>query len=355
MNILIFAGGSGTRLWPASRKSKPKQLLKFIGENTLLEQTYKRMRRGVKPSQIFIATASSYAKQIQKQLPQVKKTHYSLEPNRKDRGPALGLAILTMQQANNDDVFATAWADDHIKQESIYHKTLQNAAKYLKDNPNIMIAVGITAPAPSTGFCYIQTGKALSNTIYSVKKFTNKPNLKQSQLYFDSGRYLINSGYFVSTGSHVLNLYKKYQPKCYKLLMQIKPSIGTKQQQAVIEKLYPLMPSFDFEDIIRKNPNELLVTHGRFDWADVGRWSVIKDVQSSPKENLLKGLTLSHETTGSLIYNYNPKQLVTALHVKNLIVVVTPEAVLVVNKNNSEELKHLIEKIKLDPKLKKFL
>ena len=355
MNILIFAGGSGTRLWPASRKSNPKQFLKFVGNDTLLEHTYKRMRKGVKPSQIFIATASGYAKQIQKQLPQISKDHYSLEPTRKERGPALGLAVITMQHASKDDIFATAWADDHIKQDDIYHSTLQNAASYLKNNPKIIMAVGITPSAPNSGFCYIQTGKALEDSIYTVKKFTDKPTLKQAQTYFDSGKYLINSGYFISTGDHILSLYKKYQPKCYELLMKIKPAIGTKKQQAVIEKLYPLMPAFDFEDIMRKNPSELLVTPGAFDWADVGRWSVIKDIQSSSKENLSNGLTLSHETTGSLIYNYNPKQLVTTLHVNNLVIVVTPESVLVADKNNAEELKHLIEKIKSDPKLKKFL
>lgn len=355
MNILIFAGGSGTRLWPASRKSTPKQFLKFIGNNTLLEETYKRMRKGVKADQIFIATASDYAKHIQKQIPQVKKSHYSLEPMRKDRGPALGLAALIMQHESKDDIFATAWSDDHIKQEDIYHHTLKNAEKYLKKNPNNIIAVGITPSSPSTSFRYIQSGKVVTDSIYSVKRFTDKPSHKQAQAYFESGKYLINSGYFISSATHILAMYKKYQPKCYQLLMKIKPAIGKKNQQAVIKKYYAQMPSFDFEEILIKNPSELLVTPGAFDWADVGRWSVIKDIQSAIEDNLTKGLTLSHETRGSLIYNYNPKQLVTSLHVNNLIIVVTPESVLVADKNNTEELKHLITKIKADKKLNKYL
>lgn len=355
MNVLIFAGGQGTRLWPASRKSQPKQLLKLVGKDTLLQQTYKRMRKGFNPAQIFIATASDYAEQIKKQLPQVKKSHLSLEPMRKDRGPALGLAVLIMQSQSNDDIFATAWSDDHIKQDHIYRQTLTNAAKYLKINPNSIVAVGIKPTSPSKAFRYLQTGKAISKYIYSVDQFTDKPTDKVAEKYFRSGKYLINSGYFISSANHILNLYKKYQPEAYKLLMEIKPSIGTKNQAKVIKKYYSKMPSFDFEEILIKNSKEILVTPGKFDWADVGRWSVIKDIQSERKDNLIEGLTISHKTTGSLIYNYNPNQIVGALHVDNLIIVVTPEAILVADKNKSEELKHLIEKLKSSPKLNKFL
>lgn len=313
------------------------------------------MRKGVTADKIFIATAANYAKQIQKQVPHIKTSHFSLEPMRKDRGPALGLAVLIMQHESSDDIFATAWSDDHIKQENIYHETLQRAENYLKENPNTIIAVGITPSSPSTGFRYIQSGKNIAESIYNVRKFTDKPNYKQSIAYFESGKYLINSGYFLSSATHILSLYKKYQPKCYDLLMKIKPAIGTKQQKSVIEKTYAQMPSFDFEEILINNPSELLVTPGAFDWADVGRWSVIKDIQSGLHDNLTHGQTLSHETTGSLIYNYNPKQIVTTLHVNNLVIVVTPEAVLVADKNSSEELKHLIEKLKADPKLQKYL
>jgi mannose-1-phosphate guanylyltransferase len=356
MNILIFAGGSGTRLWPASRKSTPKQFLNFVGDSTLLQQTYKRMRKGFRPDQIYIATTSSYAKQIAAQLPKIKRSHFSLEPARRDRGPALGLAALIMKHESDDDIFATAWSDDHIKQEESYHKTLRIAESFLKRKPDSIIAVGITPSSPSTGFRYIQSGKNIDDSVLEVRKFTDKPSQKLAKQYFESGKYLINSGYFISSAGHILELYKKYRPECYRLLKKIEPDIGTKRQTATIEKFYPKMPSFDFEEILINNPEELLVTPGSFDWADVGRWSVIKDIQSGLKENLTHGLTVSHETTGSLIYNYNSKkQIVTTLHVNNLVIVVTPEAILVADKNSSEELKKIIEKLKLDKDLNKFL
>lgn len=357
MNILIFAGGSGTRLWPASRLKTPKQLLKFVGNDTLLQSTYKRIRKGVKADQVFIALASSYASQIRKQIPELSKSHYSLEPVRKDRGPALGLAVLIMSKQSKDKVFATAWADDHIEQSRLYHETLRIGAKYIDINPNTMIAVGIKPTSAHTGFCYIESGKAITGNkeIFKVKRFTNKPLKSQAQKYLVSNNYLWNTGYFISHTDYVLDMYKKYKPKVYNLLMKIKPYIGTTKQQAMIAKYYPQMPEFDFEEILKVHPEKLLTMKAGFDWADVGRWSVIKDIQSAKNANLSKGQILTHETTGSLIYNYNPKQLVTTLHIKNLVVVVTPEAVLVADKNHSEELKHLTNKLRTDPKLKKYL
>jgi mannose-1-phosphate guanylyltransferase len=356
MNIIIFAGGSGTRLWPASRLSKPKQLLKFIGNNTLIQNTYQRIRKGFKDKQIFIAT-TDYSSQIGRQLPKIPKTHYSVEPARKNRGPALGLALLIMRKHSPDQVFATAWADDHITDTKAYHEVLKTAAQYIKSHPNTIIAVGIKPTAAHTGFCYIQTGKATvgSKLISQVKKFTDKPTLAEAKKYASSNNYFWNTGYFVSRADHILKLYKKYHPKAHALLMKIQPHIGTRRQAAMIKKYYRQMPEFDFEDIFRAHPEQLLAAKANFDWVDVGRWSVVKDVQSRANQNLTKGLALSHETNGSLIYNYNDKQIVTTLHVKNLIVVVTPEAVLVTNKKNSEELKAIVEKLKASPKLKKFL
>lgn len=357
MNILIFAGGSGTRLWPASRKSTPKQLLKFVGNDTLLQHTYKRVRKGLKADNIFIATASNYASQIKKQLPNLPKSHYSLEPMRKDRGPALGLAVLIMSHQNDDKVFATAWADDHIEQTQLYHETLTQGAEFVKDNPNSIIAIGIKPTSAHTGFCYIQTAKPIfrNEHIFNVRAFTKKPNQTQAEKYLKSGDFIWNTGYFISHADHILALYKKYKPEAYTLLMKIKPHIGTTKQASMIKKYYAQMPEFDFEEILNAHPEQLKAIKAEFDWADVGRWSVIKDIQSKPSENHTKGLTLSHETNGTLIYNYNPKQLVTTLHLKDIIVVVTPESVLVADKNHSEELKNLIERIKADSKLKKYL
>jgi mannose-1-phosphate guanylyltransferase len=357
MNVIIFAGGQGTRLWPASRANQPKQFLKLVGNKTLLEQTFERLKAKFKPSQVFIATSSEYAPFIKKQLPKIPATNFSLEPSRRNRGPALGLAVLIMQQQSKDDVFATAWSDDHIANPKLYLQTLSLAGRLTKQQPDKIFAIGAKPNAASPAFCYIQCGKILAgvNNLYTVKKFTDKPKVATAKKFLRSGNYLWNTGYFVSTGTNILNLYKKYYPKSYRILMELKPWIGTDQQTKMIKKYYHRLESFDFEEILRKQPKELSVIAAEFGWADVGRWAVIKDIQSGMKDNLLIGNVVAHNTTGSLIYNYDPKQLVATLHTDSLVIVNTPEALLVANKDSTEELKALIKILEQDKHLKKFL
>lgn len=353
MNIIIFAGGQGTRLWPASLESSPKQLLSFVGKDTLLQHTYKRIRAGFKNSQIFIATSENYFSAITKQLPKIDKSHYSLETSRKNRGPALGLALLIMAQTSSDKIFATAWADDYIQDINKYHKSILDAGNLVKSKPNSIVAIGIKPTEAHQGFCYIQTQKNGRFTI--ANRFTDKPTKKEAEKYFLSKNYLWNTGYFISHIDFIFKLYQQYQPEAYNLLMKIKPYIGTSKQSQIIKKYYSKIPEFDFEDILRKNPKILNVVKADFDWLDLGRWQAIKDIQSQPSENVLKGQVITHETTGSLIYNYDSSKLVSTLHVKDLIVVVTKNAVLVGDKNKTEDLKEIIKQIKNNKSLKKFL
>ncbi|HMR55063.1 MAG TPA: sugar phosphate nucleotidyltransferase [Candidatus Doudnabacteria bacterium] len=353
MNVIIFAGGQGTRLWPASRANKPKQFLKLVGDKTLLEQTFGRLKSQFKPKQVFVATNQKYARMIKKQLPKVPVSNFSLEPSRKNRGPALGLAVLIMQHNSKDDVFATVWSDDHIINSKLYLNTLASAGKIIKSNPNQIIAIGIKPTTPSPAFCYIQTKKGVG--LLSVQKFTDKPSIKQAVNFLKSGNYFWNTGYFISSGSHILSLYQSHYPKSFEILMKIKPFIGTSKQSAVIKKYYSRLEAFDFEDILRKDPKQLKMLVGNFGWADIGRWSVIKDIQSSEKDNLIYGKVATYDTTGSLIYNYNPKQIVTGLGLKNHIIVNTPEALLIADKNNTEELKDLIKILEKHSEYKKFL
>lgn len=357
MNIIIFAGGQGTRLWPASRANKPKQFLKLVGDKTLLEQTYERIKSKFTPRQIFVATTTEYAPYIKKQLPKVPLANFSLEPMRRNRGPALGLAVLIMQQQSSDDIFATAWSDDHIANQKLYLKTLVKAGQLTKKFPEQIFAIGAKPTLASPAFCYIQHGQNFKKTngSFVVKRFTDKPSVKQAQSYLKNGNYLWNTGYFVSTGNNILRLYKQYYPKSYNLLMKIKPALGTSQQSKIIKKYYSKLESFDFEDILRKQPKELAVIPAEFGWADVGRWAVIKDIQSKDNENLSLGNAILHNTTGSLVYNYNSKQIVTTLHADNLVIINTPEAILVASKDSTEELKALIKILEQDKKLKKFL
>lgn len=361
MNILIFAGGSGTRLWPVSRKSTPKQLLKLIGDKTLLQNTYDRCCTWASKKEIYIATLSEYKNSIRKQLPDIPLNHYSLEPSLRDRGPAIGLAALIMHHDNPQSCFMTMWSDHDIFEKPGYFKTLlKKAEKYLKENPEATITVGVKPRFAHTGFGYIKKGSKIRNRfslpLYQLEQFTEKPSKTRAEKFIKTKKYLWNSGYFIWKTETLLKLYEQHLPEVYSILKKIEPYLGTSKQQWAINKWYPKMPRVEVEQgLLEKVKSNIVTIEAEFDWIDVGSWDVIKDVQSVNTANVTKGLQVDHNSKNSLIYNYNPKQLVTTLNVENLIVIVTDDAILVANKDNSSELKMLLSKVKADPKLKKYL
>lgn len=361
MNILIFAGGSGSRLWPVSRKSTPKQLLKLIGDKTLLQNTYERCLQWTKKNQVYIATLGEYKNSIKKQLPDIPVSHYSLEPVLRDRGPAIALAALIMHHDNPKSCFMTMWSDHDISERKGYFKNLlAQAEKYLNAHPETTLTIGVKPTFAHTGFGYIEKSRAISNPyklpLYKVGSFTEKPSLKTAEKFVKSKKYLWNSGYFIWKTATLLDLYKKHLPEVYEVLMKIKPHLGTNKQQSAINRWYPTMPKVEVEQgLLEKITDNIVTIEASFNWNDIGSWKIIKDIQSKPGQNISKGLHVDHESKDTLVYNYNPGQLVTTLNTNNLVVVVTEDAILVADKDNSVELKQLIAKLKADPKLNKYL
>ena len=354
MYALLMAGGSGTRLWPVSRKSSPKQLLKLVDNKTLLENTFDRLSKGFLNNKIFIATTKQHAAAVAKQLPKVPKANFSIEPMLKDRGPAIALAALLIYHRDPEACFVTAWADHYIDNEKSYFATLKIADIFLKKHPEYFLTIGVKPTYPHTGLGYIGQGKILTPPIREVINYKEKPDLKTAEKFFKSDNYLWNTGYFVCRADTLLKLYQKHQPKIYKVLMKIKPFIGTNKQQVAINKFYPLMPHADIEKGLVEKLNKVAVVPAAFNWADIGSWKIIKEVLSEDYENLTKGNVSLHNTNKSLIYNYENK-LVAVVGLDDLIVVNTKDALLIAPKNKSEEIKQLVKKLQKDKNLKKYL
>jgi mannose-1-phosphate guanylyltransferase len=358
MNILILAGGTGTRLWPASRKKQPKQLLPFIGNRTLLQNTYERFLKVTTPAHIYVGTLAAYAKAVKKQVPGIPAKNYSLETLLKDRAPAIGLAALIMEHNDPGSCFVTAWSDHYIKEERAYLAMLKKIEKYLRQEPETTVTIGVAPRYAHTGMGYIEQGKSLPNKtglpLSAVRSFKEKPDLKTATKYLNSGRYLWNTGYFAWNAGYLLRLYREHLPEIYELLMAIKPALGTRRQQAVINRYYPRMPKIDIETGLIEKLNNRVVIAADFTWADIGSWKIIKQVLSDGEENLVNGLWAGIHTSGSLIYNYTDGLIATS-GLRDTIIVATPEITLVANIRDSEDIKKLVARIATDPKLHKYI
>ena len=358
MLVLIMAGGSGTRLWPLSRKKNPKQLLALIGEQTLLQATYGRLNSFFRDSDIFLATAEKYFPAIKKQLPKISAKNYSLEPVLKDRGPAIALAVLIMEKNRPKSVFVTAWSDHYIKNTKAYFDALKEAQNIIASDPETFVCIGVKPNSAHTGFGYIQKGRKLpikgNNKSFTAQSFLEKPDIKTAQKLVKSEKYLWNTGYFVCRTDVLLSLYQKYLPQVYKILKQIEPYIGKQRQQKFINKFYPKMPKVDIEKGLVEKLKKTAVVEANFDWADIGSFKIIKDVLSKDHENLTKGFAEILDSSGNLIYNYENK-LVAVVGMKDTIVVNTNGALLIANKHESEKVKKLVEKLQKNRSLKKYL
>ncbi len=255
----------------------------------------------------------------------------------------------------------TMWSDHSIKSEANYFPELLNSLEqFLSLNPSHTITVGIKPKHAHTGLGYIEKGENKDNKhnlqLYKLSSFKEKPDQITAEHFVQSGNYLWNSGYFVWKTANLLDLYKTHLPEIYDLLMQIKPYIGTDQQQNKIDELYPKMPSVDIESgLLEKIQHDILTLQGEFEWDDIGSWKVIKHVQSNDKENVTEGLSVHHNTEDSLVYNYAKDVVVATVGLKNIVVVVTPEAVLVADKDSSEDIKKVIAQLENNEELKKYL
>lgn len=344
MKILIMAGGSGTRLWPVSKEKDPKQNKTLIGKNTLLQQTYKRIKKGFKDSDIFLSINKRQIKEVCKQLPNIRKENIICEPAKRDTAAAIGLATMFIAQKNPKEIIATINSDHYIKNEKEFIRVLKLAGKITKDYPDHLTLIGLNPSYPETGYGYIKLNKQIKSfngdKVYTVDSFKEKPDLKTAKKYLANWAYLWNPAYFVFSVSTMLNLYKKHLPGQHRILMNIK-----KTPTALNKEFLRIKPiSIDYG--IMEKTEKLLCLPANFDWADVGHWRTVKDILSKKDgENVIKGKYLGLDSKNNLVYSYSNK-LIATIGLKNMIIIETNDAVLICPKDRAQDVKKLVAKLK---------
>lgn len=358
MKIVILAGGGGTRLWPVSRKNKPKQIQPFIGNKTLLQKTYERARKGFGVKDIFISTNYSQLPLIQKQIPVIPRDHYILETAKKDTAAAIGLAAITLHKQNPHEVMMLASSDHFIKNEKEYTRISRMIEKLINQNPSYSLLIGIKPTYPETGYGYIKINKQFqqvgNDEIFNVEKFVEKPDLVTAQKYVKSWDYLWNSGIFCWRVDNLLNLFKKFLPDQFKILMRIQPALGTKDEKRIVTREYNKIKPISIDYGIMEKTKKRLVIPADIDWADVGHWRTVKDILSkNPEDNIVRGKNIVHNSSGNLIYSYSGKLIATA-GLKDMIVIDTEDCLLICPKSQAQDVKKIVEQLE-KKKLKKYL
>jgi mannose-1-phosphate guanylyltransferase len=351
MNFVILAGGGGTRLWPLSRKSRPKQFIKLFGNKTLIEMTYNRLRKIAKPEKIFIVANKQAAGLAKKYLQRIPAANYIIEPARRDTAPAIGLVCAKLFDVAADEPIAFIPSDHFITDEKLFCENVKTA-EALINKTGKLVDIAITPTFPSTALGYTKIGAKkyqINNTeVFEFLGHKEKPEFEQAKKYIERGKYLWHASYYMWTPRNFLEAFKKYAPSDYENLLKIQNQKNKALNiVANFKKLTKISIDYAITEKIR--PSEVLIIKGAFGWSDVGAFDVLYDAQQKKADkdgNVARGNFLGIDSSHCLVYG-QPKKIIAAIGANNLAIIDTPDALLICPKNRSQEVKKIISQIKI--------
>jgi mannose-1-phosphate guanylyltransferase / mannose-6-phosphate isomerase len=353
VHAIVLAGGSGTRFWPLSRETYPKQMLQIFGEDTLLRQTVKRVEGFIPPEQIWIVATEDKAQDIRFHMdplgPVAKKIQFINEPVGKNTAPAIGLAAMCLFQSSPESVMVVMPSDHAIPDTQAFRKDLERAIRGAASNS--LVTFGIKPSRPETGYGYIQierTEETEEEGLFKVRRFVEKPDLDKAKTYLSGGDYFWNSGIFVWKTSKILSEIEKHLPALYRSLQEMKSHLIAPQsqhRQEVLAQLYSRLESLSIDYGVMERSENVLMVPARFLWSDLGSWTALDEILDKDSEgNIFRGNTIDVGSQDSIVFA--GERLVTTIGLKNMVVVDTPDATLVTPKKDVQEVRKIVEELK---------
>lgn len=338
---VIMAGGGGTRFWPLSRKRNPKQLLSLSGDKPMVTETASRLNRVTDSENIYVITNALQAEKTAIAVSSVlSKDNIISEPCAKNTSAAIAYSALKILKTRGDGVIIVSPADAYIKDEESYAEALKLAAQAAHDSDGI-VTLGITPSFPATGYGYIRAQKS-GNKVERALGFTEKPDLERAQHYYKSGEYFWNSGVFVFKASVMLKNIERFLPALYSTLMSVYDDLGTPAEERAIAKIYPELPSISIDYGVMERAERVYVVPGDFGWSDVGSWDMLGAVRKEDDfGNVTSGDVILLDSKNT--YAVSDGTLVAAIGVDNLVIVRTPDALLVCDKDKAQQVKEITE------------
>ena len=351
MFAIIMAGGSGTRFWPASRTHYPKQFLKITSERSMLEETIARAEHFTPPDHIGVVVGSVHAA-LTRQLIGAQPVKVFVEPCGRNTAACIGLAALHVKQAvGPDEPIIILPADHFIAEVASFAATIRAAAETSRNGS--IVTLGIQPTRPETGYGYIHTGAAAGSAdglpYFQVQRFVEKPNAELALSYLSSGDYLWNSGIFVFTARTILQEIEACLPTLYAGLLEIELALDTPAYDTVVERVYGRLESISIDyGVMEKTQKPIYVFKAAFGWSDVGSWQALYELRSAEQDangNLLLGDALIEDAQRNLVYS-STERTVALLGVADLVVVDTPDAVMIAPLARSQDVKKFADTLK---------
>lgn len=360
LHAIIMAGGSGTRFWPASRTESPKQLLQLVGDQSMLRQTLDRLGDLIPNDRRLVVTNGRLVEAVQKQLPELAAKAIVGEPCKRDTAPCIGLAALLVSRDDPEATMAVMPADHVIHPAEKFRAAIQQAAALVEASPNRIVTFGIRPTYPAEIFGYIHRGVKLefeskrarpsptpvpAAPTYTVKQFREKPNAAIAKKYVDSGEYYWNSGIFVWRAATILNALRQRQPEMLKYLEAIVAAWDEKDGKTVFEREFAAIKPISIDYAVMEHATEVAVIEAPYEWDDLGSWqSLARLTGTDANGNTIIGRHVGVSTSGTIVRT-DDNHLIVTLGLKDCIVVHTPNATLVANKHDEEQIRQVVKQL----------
>jgi len=354
IHAVILAGGRGTRFWPRSRTRTPKQLLNIVGKETMLVQTVARLRTLVPLENIWTVTNAEQAAEVRRQLPVPARPRVLTEPLGRNTAAAIALAALHVRHASRGDALLAVLPADHYIANPERYRIIVRAALDVARDKGSMVVLGIPPTRPETGFGYIERmGEALDSRgfpVYAVRRFTEKPALAVAKEYAGSDHYHWNAGMFFWRASTFSENLQRYLPKTYDGLESLAAHIGKNSYAKKLGAIYPTLENISVDYAILEPATHeagkprVFVIPAEVGWSDIGSWSAVYELLTKqPGQNILAGPGMPLESSGNFLWS--PSKFVAAIGVHDLVVVETPDALLICPRERTQDVGRIVKKL----------
>ncbi len=351
MYAIVMAGGSGTRFWPASRERMPKQFLRITSDRTLFEETLDRIKPLITDEQVYVVVNRLHEETTRK-LTQ-GNVRVMIEPVARNTAPCIGLAAIHIARADENSPIIVLPADHFIRDHERFALKLRAACEAAREGA--IVTLGIPPTRPETGYGYVElgeeVGKAKGEAVFEVRKFVEKPDFETAVEYLRGERHLWNSGIFIFTAKTILTEISECLPDLYEGLEEIGEAMGSDRFASVIERVYPRLKSVSIDYGVMENTSAMVrVLSGDFGWSDVGSWQALYELRADKydeDENLLLSEATAIDAKRNIVYSTTDRAIA-LLGVEGLVVVDTPDALMVADISRSQDVKKFPEKLKAD-------
>lgn len=344
--IVIMAGGVGSRFWPASRESRPKQFLDILGlGQSLIQMTFDRAKLLVPSENILIATNEKYKSLVQEHLPEVLENRILLEPSRNNTAPCIAYATLKIKAFDSDGVFAVLPSDHVILKEQEFTNKMNEAFTFA-EKEEALVTLGLNPTRPDTGYGYIEIEGSKKEGINKVRQFKEKPDIQTAESYLSSGNYLWNAGIFIWSVKSVINAFNKNAPQIIETLSADIKKLNTSEEQAYIDKVYPNTESISVDYALMERSENVFTIPAEIGWSDLGTWNSLHAyLEKDENGNVLQGNLLSVEKTDNCLIRLPEGKHAVVKGLSDMIVVLEDDVLLVYPKKDEQEIKALRNKI----------